>query len=119
MRERAILVDWELYQRSPATRAFVQDRKGQARMILLVNDPARADYVHPADNGPAFEAPEVEWDVVIRNTGAKGEVEFARNAMNIIRDVSELDVVIYLTTDRSLQDEARSRGVLLAMSIEE
>lgn len=118
MRERAILVDWDLYRTNEHTQEFIQARVGQARLILLVSDPETSDYVHPADlptlphptlNAHAY----VEWDAVIRNTGALGVVKFKYKALDIIQSVSNLDPVIGLDASTAVNDLYRESGVLI------
>lgn len=115
MRERAILVDWDLYRTNPYTRDFVKAREGQARMILLVSDPTEHDYDHPADGGPIVDDPEIEWDAVIRNTGDLDVVKFKVTALEIIMDVSNLDPVIGLDANNTINKHYRNEGVLITI----
>lgn len=115
MKQRAILVDWDLYRTNPYTRDFVKDREGQARMILLVNDPATNDYIHPADTSPISDDPEIEWDAVIRNTGDKDVVKFKVTVLEIIKDVSNLDPVIGLDVNNIVNKHYRNEGVLITI----
>lgn len=122
MRERAILVDWDLYHTNPYTRDFVLAREGQARMILLVADPTKHDYTHPYD-APEGTLPHptlnehayIEWDAVIRNTGDTDVVKFKVTALEIIKDVSNLDPVIGLDANNAVNKHYRSEGVLITI----
>jgi len=107
MRERAILVDWDLYRTNKHTQDFVKARQGQARLILLVSHPAENDYEYG-------ERPDdIEWDAVIRNTGTQGVVKFKYKALDIITSVSNLDPVIGLDASTAVNDLYRDSGVLI------
>lgn len=108
MRERAILVDWELYSGNPYAQDFVQARDGQARMILLVSNPATNDFDYDSHAT-------IEWDAVIRNTGPFDDVKFKMTALEIIKDVSNLDPVIGLDTNTTVNKHYRAEGVLITV----
>ena len=111
MKQRAILVDWELYRHNPHTQKFISDRADQARMILLVQAPELHDYEYTDDNDPWF----VEWDAVIRNTGGLDVVKFKQKALEIIQDVSNLDPVIALDKNSRVNSMYRAHGVLITI----
>ena len=114
MKQRAIIVDWALYCANGHAQEFVKAREGQARMILLVSDPESNDYVHPADSHPTENTPDgIEWDAVIRNTGKLSDVVFKMNALDIILNVSNLDPVVALDSNSSINRSYRASGVLI------
>lgn len=110
---QTILVDWRLYKQNPYTQDFIQERIGQARMVLLVSDPTTHDYDQEAAAREPNTVPYVEWDVIIRNTGDLLDVDFKKKALNVLQDVSDLIPVIGLDIDFRVNMMYRGQGVLI------
>lgn len=107
----AILVDWTLFSNNPYIQDFVDARKAQARLVLLVEDPENNDYEH--DFSPAV--PDIEWDAVIRNTGGLTDVVFKATALSVIQDASNMIPVIGLDYKKHINELYREGGVLITI----
>ena len=111
MTDTAILVDWDLYRTNPYTQDFINDRLGQARMVLLVSDPQRNDYEYEAH----FGIPYVEWDAVVRNSAGLNNVAFKATALTVLQDSSTLVPVIGLDANNTVNSMYREGGVLITV----
>lgn len=108
---QTVLVDWSLFTANPYTQDFVASREGQARMVLLVSDPTVSDYNHETLPG----VPDIEWDAVIRNTGALENVMFKATALSVIQDASNLIPVIALDANTEINRMYREGGILITV----
>ena len=108
---QAILVDWALYHNNAFTQNFIEARKGQARMVLLVSSPNKDDY----EPETASHLPDIEFDAVIRNTGNLTDVAFKATALSVIQDASNLVPVIALDGNRDNNLMYREGGVLITV----
>lgn len=95
----AILVDWGLYQTNPAVRDFIAEREDDASIVVLVD--------HPTE--PLTR----DFDVTIRNTGGLNGVKFKIKALDVLNDLSDLDIVVALDPSDSISEVYRSMGVLI------
>lgn len=109
----AILVDWGLYQTSPHIQRFLHARDGQAQFVLLVDDPKTDDYDHTSTVPEPLSNICVEFDTVIRNTGGLSSVKFKKRAFEVLRELSNLKIVIALDPSDSLSEWYREQGVLV------
>lgn len=119
-----ILVDWTLFRTHPYVQDFVEARVGQARMVLLVTDPTEDDFEFPDESTHlplttqtdiVHPRPQIDWDVVIRNSGGADVVAFKATALSVIQDVSKLEPVIALDANRAVNDMYREGGVLVTI----
>jgi hypothetical protein len=104
----AILVDWELFSDSEKVQKLVRQRSGQARLILLVNDPKKRDY--DFDDFQDFA-----WDAVIRNNGNLDVVKFKERALDILQNASSAVPVMALDPWGDVNDMYRRNGVLVTL----
>lgn len=118
--KRAILVDWDTYNASAATRDFLSAKQGLAHFVLLVVDPATRDFSYDdqpeTDHGlttPPEEPPVPDWAMVIRNTGALSDVIFKERAFGVLTDASDLDIVMGLDSSVAVTDFYHDHGVLV------
>jgi hypothetical protein len=109
--ETAILVDWNLFRDNPYTQDFVHAKSAHAKLVLLISDPTYQDYT------PKYHQahPEIDFDVVIRNTGDLPNVAFKTTALSVITEVSNLVPVIGLDRDREVNAMYREAGVLITL----
>lgn len=106
IKERAMIVDWTLYSANEQVRDFVAQRADHCRLVLLVENPATNDFDHDVHS-------DIEWDAVIRNTGALDNVKFKTTALNVLIDVSNLDVVVGLDSSAPVQRMYKANKVLV------
>lgn len=114
----AILVDWALFHTNPYTQDFVVKRDGQAKLVLLVSDPYKDDYDAFSPyfmEARVFPVPDLEWDVVIRNTGKLPNVIFKAKALGVLHEASDLRAVIGLDADHAVNKMYREEGVLVTV----
>lgn len=114
----AILVDWALFHTNPYTQDFLVKRDGQAKFVLLVSDPINDDYdtFSPYfSEARVFPVPDLEWDVIIRNTGKLPNVIFKAKALGVLHEASDLRAVIGLDKDRAVNKMYREEGVLITV----
>ncbi len=95
----AILVDWGLYQTNPAVRDFITAREDDASIVVLVDD---KDTTLDRD-----------FDVTIRNTGGLHGVKFKIKALDVLNELSDLDIVVALDPSDSISEVYKSMGVLI------
>lgn len=114
----AILVDWALFHTNPYTQEFVAKRADQAKLVLVVSDPFKDDYDPESpifSEARVFPVPNLEWDVVIRNTGKLNSVVFKAKALGVLHEASDLRVVIGLDADHRVNTIYREEGVLITV----
>lgn len=111
--KRAILVDWDTYNASAATRDFLDTKQGYAHFVLLVVDPNKRDYDYGMVPTTADEPEIPEWAMVIRNTGALSDVIFKERAFGVLTDASDLDIVMGLDSSVAVTDFYHDHGVLV------
>ena len=114
----AIAVDWALFHTNPFTQEFVAKRDGQAKLVLLVSDPERDDYdpLSPYfTEARVFPVPDLEWDVIIRNSGGLDNVTFKTKALGVLHEASDLRVVIGLDVNHDINKMYRDQGVLITV----
>lgn len=104
----AIIVDWALFKTNPKVQAFVSQRAHVASTVLLVTD---ADDALNASSS----VPEIEWDVIIRNTGKRPDVMFKMNAFDVLDEVSNLTPVIAFDYSVPVNTYYRDHGVLVTL----
>ena len=113
-----ILVDWALFHTNPYTQDFVVARDGQVKMVLLVSDPYGDDYDPESpyfSDGREFPLPDIDWDVIIRNTGRLPSVIFKAKALGVLHEASDLRAVIGLDRDSQVNRIYREEGVLVTV----
>ena len=114
----AILVDWALFHTNPYTQDFVAKRDGQATLVLLVTDPYKDDYDPLSPyfrEARMFPVPDLEWDVVIRNTGRLDNVTFKKKAIGVLHEASDIRVVVALDSAHDVNTMYRKEGVLITV----
>lgn len=107
--ETAILVDWSLFRHNPYTQDFVYERREHTKLVLLVGDPIISDYE------PVKPYEDLDFDVIIRNTGDLPVVAFKATALSVIQEVSNLVPVIGLDNNAEVNAMYREAGVLITI----
>ena len=107
----AIIVDWTHYKGDPTTQRYIQRITTQApktSTVLMVSDP------NDTLSCPSH-IPEIEWDVIIRNTGTLNDVKFKTKAFSVITEVSDLVPVIAFDDNHQINLMYRENGVLITL----
>lgn len=107
--ETAILVDWTLYRHNPYTQDFVYARRNHTKLVMLVSDPTESDYE------PINPYKDLDFDVIIRNTGDLPVVAFKTTATQVLMEVSNLVPVIGLDSNAEVNAMYREVGVLITI----
>lgn len=107
-----IIVDWPLFKANQWVQDFISERVGQARMVLLVPEPEKSDFIFPEDGQLSF-VQEINWDAVIRNSGGLDNVVFKATALSVLQEASDLEIVIAIEGDPNINDMYREGGVLV------
>lgn len=113
MSKAAVLVDYELWAAHVNARDFVQTARDKGYpSVLLVPSNGVYDYDPSDDRWGEYS----EFDVVIRNSSSQPYDRFKLNALNTVRDFSNLEIVLALDLWEEDAQMYVDNGVLLSMT---
>lgn len=106
--ETAFLVDWALFQRDPELRRWLNSKSEHVTLILMVDNPETDDY-EPKE---FYEAPNLEFGAIIRNSGKLVNVVFKWRAVETLHAISNYNIVAGFDPSDHVCESYESLGVL-------
>lgn len=107
----AILVDYDMFRRSPTVQRWCQQRENKATLVMLVSEPKEHDY----DPDSAEHKGGAEFPITIRNTGGQPDLVFKTSALCVLQDMSDLLPSISLDPSYAVQSMMRDGGVIVTL----